>query len=121
MQEDQFPYSDHIQKVTDLMLRIEKGMYQKEKLDKKLRDKEAKWELQDRSSRQRRIILENLSNLNMMASFDADAYMQMANRRQRAHNLSGKAYELIFQMISYIFERNRMPSINYLGEINGLI
>jgi len=35
-------------------------------------------------------------NLNMLASFDADAYMQMANRRAKAQNLSGQAYELIF-------------------------
>ena len=53
----------------------------------------------------------------MMSSFDYDAYMQMANKREKAHNLSGQAYELIFSMISYIFELNRMPSINFMAEI----
>jgi len=57
----------------------------------------------------------------MDMNLDAEAYVQMDNLREKARNLSGKAYELIFSMVSHILEQNRMPSINFMAEIDQYI
>ena len=57
----------------------------------------------------------------MDMNLDAEAYVQMGNLREKARNLSGKAYELIFFMVSHILEQNRMPSINFMAEIDQYI
>ena len=38
--------------------------------------------------------------------------------QEQKHNLGTRAYELIFFMIHHIFKQNRMPSINFMAEIN---
>lgn len=103
------------------MLRIENNLQSKDKMEKKLIEKEEKWESQDRSSRQRRIILNYAMKLNILRAFEGDAYMRMAKIRRRAESLSGQAYELIFAMISYILELNRIPSIKFTTEIEHLM
>jgi hypothetical protein len=73
--DDSFPLSTHIQRVTELMLRIEQKLHEKSLMVKKLNEKRMKWEQKDAKSKQRRIMLNYTVRLNMMSSFDYNAYM----------------------------------------------
>ena len=57
------------------MLRIEQKLHEKSLMVKKLNEKKMKWEQKDAKSKQRRIILNYIVRLNMMSSFDYNAYM----------------------------------------------
>ena len=54
-------------------------------------------------------------------SYDAHASLVVSKMNEDGRNLSGQAYELVFFMIQHILQQNRMPSINFMAEINQFI
>lgn len=116
--QDQQDLSEAIERITNLMLRIEELTNEKVDMEKTLAENEQKWIAKDMIFKRRRIILNYIIKTNLEVSFDSYMLNSMAEHEEHNRNLSGHAYELIILMVQHIFKQNRMPSINFMAEID---
>lgn len=121
LQQDEQNLSESIQRITTLMINIEKWTAQKIQMEETLKAEEQDWIQNDTIYKQRRIILNYIIRLNLDMSYDAHAALVVTKMNEDSRNLSGSAYELVFFMIQHILQQNRMPSINFMAEINQFI
>jgi len=110
-----------IQRITDLMLIIEKQTTDKINMQKKLKEKEQKWIENDTIFKERRVILNYIVKLNLDQSFQAYFYQKIYEMSKMKQNLSQRAYEIIFFGVQHIIQQNRLPSVNFMAEIEQYI
>jgi len=100
------------------MLKIEELNNEKVLMEQTLLENEQKWIAKDMIFKRRRIILNYIINTNLEVNYDSHAMNSIYQMQEQKHNLGTRAYELIFFMIHHIFKQNRIPSINFMAEIN---
>lgn len=100
------------------MLKIEELNNEKVLMEQTLLENEQKWIAKDMIFKRRRIILNYIIKTNLEVNYDSHAMNSIYQMQEQKHNLGTRAYELIFFMIHHIFKQNRMPSINFMAEIN---
>lgn len=110
-----------IQRITDLMLAIEKQTTDKINMEKELKEKEQKWIENDTIFKERRVILNYIIQLNLDQSFQAYFFQKLFELAQTRQNLSQRAYEIIFFGVQHIIDQNRLPSVNFMAEIEQYI
>ena len=116
--QDQQDLSEAIERITNLMLRIEELTNEKKDMEKTLAENEQKWIAKDMIFKRRRIILNYIIKTNLEVTLDSYLLNSLSEFEQEHQNLSTHAYELILFMIQHIFKQNRMPSINFMAEID---
>ena len=119
--QDKQSLAQSIQRITDLMLKIETLTADKAEMEATLKEKEQKWIQNDRIFKQRRIILNYIVKLNLQVRMQEYAAVREQHDRLTSENLSGKAYELVYFMIQHILAANRIPAVNFIAEINSMI
>ena len=100
------------------MLKIEELNNEKILMEQTLLENEQKWIAKDMIFKRRRIILNYIIKTNLEVNYDSHVMNSLYQMQEQKHNLGTRAYELIFFMIHHIFKQNRMPSINFMAEIN---
>jgi hypothetical protein len=100
------------------MLKIEELNNEKVLMEQTLLENEQKWIAKDMIFKRRRIILNYIIKTNLEINYDSNVMNTLYQMKEQNHNLGTRAYELIFFMIHHIFKQNRMPSINFMAEIN---
>lgn len=98
------------------MLKIETLSAEKEKMEATLLREEQQWIQNDTIFKQRRIILNYIIKVNLELSLDSFIARSLERMEFQLHHESSRTFEIIFFMIQHIFQKNRLPSINFMAE-----
>lgn len=97
--QDQQDLSEAIERITNLMLRIEELTNEKIDMEKTLAENEQEWIKKDMVFKRRRIILNYIIKTNLEVTLDSYLLNSVSEFEQERQNLSSHAYELILFMI----------------------
>jgi len=65
--------------------------------------------------------LNYIIKVNFMSTYYSWAAEQMHDLYLRNKIMASRGYEALFFMISHIFNHNRLPGINFIGEVNAFL
>lgn len=103
------------------MLKIENLVASKTEMEKTLKEKQEKWIKNDTIFKQRRIVLNYIIRLNLEMFYDYNIIQTIKDHENQRHNFNQKAYDLIYYMIQHIYEKNRLPSIQFMTDIENYL
>ena len=110
-----------LQRITELMLKIQKHTADKIIMEKKLKEKEQKWIENDTIFKERRIVLNYIIKLNLDQCFQSYYYQKLNELHLMRQNLSQRAHEIVYFGIQHIIQQNRLPSVSFMAEIEQYI
>ena len=107
-----------IDKITQLMLTIERKTQDSQDMIEELGEKEQDWIKTDRSFKQRRIILNYLIKMKLNMTYDVYSDSKLESLIFKQSNQASNTYEALFFMVQHIFSQNRLPGINFISDVN---